>query len=162
MTISTAHRDRVTVSSVAYRGVAAVLGVLALTGAKGCNDCDFWAYCEGNVRVVCGAGVDQQVGRKVTRTPCEAPNPVCVAGEREALCVRSAEARCPFPSPRRCDGSKQITCTALAGAPLIDGGSGRDDHGYEVEFDCASVKDPSTDAGVSPWVCMPPTGCVAR
>jgi hypothetical protein len=139
------------------------LVALALTAIAGCNDCDFWAYCEGNVRVVCGAGVDQQIGRSVQRIPCEAPNPVCVAGGREAVCVRSAEARCPFPSPQRCEGNRKISCEPVAGAGdrFTDAGT-YDNRGYEVELDCSSVRDASSDAGPGNYVCMAPSGCVPR
>jgi hypothetical protein len=134
----------------------AVISV-ALTGA-GCNDCDFWAYCEGNTRVVCGDGVDQQVGREVRRFPCADPNPICVASGRQALCVRSLEPRCQPSFDRRCEGSVEVRCEGASGGPQSDGGASG---GYDVVYDCSKVIDPHDPDGGSPhYTCRAPSGCV--
>src|SRR5687768_50866 len=107
-------------SSLAVPPVLPLLLGLTCVAWSACNDCDFAEIrCSGNAVEQCG-GVDQQIGRTVERTACEALNPVCVqATERKAFCASSPEKRCQ-PGERRCEGEKLIEC--------------RD--GFEVATDC--------------------------
>jgi hypothetical protein len=59
---------------------------------------------------VCGGGVDQQVGRRVSEFPCEGLNPFCVEDEHVATCTSDPNARCTS-SDEHCQGNILVTCT---------------------------------------------------
>lgn len=125
------------------RALGAVGLLATLLATAGCNECDFEPRCEGNVMVTCG-GIDQQVGRKVSRSACSAPNPVCVNGPYGLFCARSAKPVCTPPSMpgqvSRCEGQTELRC--LSGV-TPEGGSG----GYEVALDCGIVHMPGQPPG---------------
>jgi hypothetical protein len=104
-------------------GLVSLLLSLSCVTASGCNDCDFVGRrCAGNAVEQCG-GVDQQVGRGITRTACEGVNPVCVQPSAEvALCAVAADKRCTT-GERRCDGNTLVQCK----------------DGFEVALDCTKV-----------------------
>jgi hypothetical protein len=106
-----------------------LIPILAGALGAGCgNECDFFERCDGDVVEVCG-GADQVVNRKVERTPCAAPNPVCVEiDEHTAMCVTAAAATCDAP---RCDGDLAVNCV----------------EGYEVARDCVPDTCSTPDSG---------------
>jgi hypothetical protein len=140
--------------------LAALLVGAALVTTAGCNDCDFHERCEGDVLLVCGEGVDQQVGRKVRRFACAKPNPTCVPEGAHAFCATSATPRCDLSDPDRCDGEVFTTChrgDVQAGTPA--------NLGYAVALDCATLtSSPNPDALQTSFTCRAPpaspSGCV--
>ncbi len=82
------------------------LALLGNVTACGLNDCDFVEQrCDGNVVETCGGGPDQMLFRKIVRTPCVAPNNICVEG----LCVYDPVTTCSGPESR-CVGRVALSC----------------------------------------------------
>jgi len=99
----------------------AALAALHLTA---CASCPFEERCNGNVLEVCSLGVDQMFGDpSYSSSPCEDPNPVCVAtGSGSAQCAVAADATCADGTPDRCEAqARAVRCLS----------------GYEVAEACA-------------------------
>ncbi|MEQ1567556.1 MAG: hypothetical protein ABMA64_18080 [Myxococcota bacterium] len=91
-----------------------------LVWSAACNDCSYYARCDGNTRLVCGESVDQLYNRQVNRVECDAENPVCVElGDSDATCAISAEV-CDPEEPGVCEGDVAKQCTEFY-AEDIDG-----------------------------------------
>ncbi|RYE91412.1 MAG: hypothetical protein EOO75_08810 [Myxococcales bacterium] len=98
--------------SVLARGRVALLGA-ALALLAGCdNECSFDERCNGNVRETCGEGADQMFGRRIARSPCTAPNDVCVDRNGAAECVAPALTECEPSTDPRCHGDTVVSCGA--------------------------------------------------
>lgn len=102
------------------RALWVLLAVTALSGCNCLNECDFWSRCDGGVLETCGAGVDQQIGRKVRATPCVAPNAVCLEEGEEAACVMAPPTRCDAGAVR-CEGALRVFCSSgpMSGSWLV-------------------------------------------
>lgn len=114
---------------------------LALNGCG--NECSFKEQCNGNVLEICGEGPDQVVNRKVSSTPCEAPNEVCVEPtEGMAYCARSPQTSCDDTFDGACDGTVRLMCSPKLinpeGAPR-----------FVVAFDCADSNQTCVDEGMT-------------
>ena len=80
-----------------------------------CNDCSYFEACDGDTLMVCGSGVDQQVGRTEHPFPCSAPNDVCLpVGEANATCA-SSEETCTAESSA-CNGDVLVECAPFTSA----------------------------------------------
>ena len=134
------------------------VGLLALAGA-GCNECPYIIpHCEDNAIVSCGEE-DQQLGAKMMRSPCFAPNSVCVDGYRP-FCATTATPSCTprpadagaGPHPARCEGQVELKC--------FNGSTDGGEAGFEVYRDCSRLRpNPTGPAG---FMCVPMVGCTAR
>lgn len=101
----------------------------------GCNDCSYYARCDGDTLLVCGASVDQLYNREVHRVPCDALNPVCVElGDNDATCAARSEP-CDPEAAEACDGSVRTTCEPFR-AEDIEGEVFYDED-LPVAYDCA-------------------------
>lgn len=91
-----------------------VLAILAGFSLACGNECGFFEQCDGNVRQVCGDGVDQQVGRDLHEYPCEGDNPVCVElSSQSAACVSAQPCEATFVSS--CAGDVLTSCVYADG-----------------------------------------------
>jgi hypothetical protein len=93
------------------------ISAAALALVSACNECSFEEECEGNVRQICGSGVDQQIGREVRSIPCSSPNSACVrADEDVTACVAPPAQECdPSAFEAECDGDLALSCVAPQG-----------------------------------------------
>jgi hypothetical protein len=124
--------------------IALLASTLLLASTAACNDCDFTGRrCKDGAVEQCG-GVDQVIGRTVSRTSCQGINPVCVEGGGDAVCAVS-EARGCAVGATRCDGDHLLRCKAP---------------GVEVALDCTKVDVVFLDGGSAPagYVCGGPIG----
>ena len=96
-----------------------VLALFALL-LPACNECSFWERCDGDTLLVCGSGVDQQVGRKIERYDCATPNATCREVDEHAFCVADGGLACdPATFVPSCEGDLLRSCPADVGYELV-------------------------------------------
>jgi hypothetical protein len=91
------------------KSVVVIFITLALSA---CNECEFWQQCGDGASelVVCGEGIDQQVGRTPRTLECPTPNSVCVdLSESYGACAFSSSS-CAENDPPRCEGDVLVRC----------------------------------------------------